>query len=472
MKPYLKVYIAQFLLAALLLNMAPLQPIALAETDTTPPVIDAHADEVVEATSSSGVVVSYVAPNAVDDVDGVFAATCLPASETQFSIGDTIVTCNASDAAGNAAASTSFTVTVIDTTSPVITIIGDSNIEVIVGTPYSDAGATALDTVDGDITTSIVTVNTVDTSVIGNYTVSYNVSDAAGNAAIEVVRSVEVVVAPDTTPPVIDAHADEVVEATSSSGVVVSYVAPNAVDDVDGVFASTCLPASETQFSIGDTIVTCNASDAGGNAAVSTSFTVTVRDTTSPVITIIGDLNIEVIVGTPYSDAGAAALDTVDGDITSSIVTVNTVDTSVIGNYTVSYNVSDAAGNAAIEVVRSVEVVVAPDTTPPVIDAHADEVVEATSSSGVVVSYVAPNAVDDVDGVFAATCLPASGNVFPLGDTTVICTAADTAGNVAVPTIFTISVSDTAPPTLVEVTPVTTPTNDISPSFTFSSSEA
>ncbi|KKU49215.1 MAG: hypothetical protein UX68_C0002G0042, partial [Parcubacteria group bacterium GW2011_GWA2_46_9] len=67
MKPYLKVYIAQFLLAALLLNMAPLQPIALAETDTTPPVIDAHADEVVEATSSSGVVVSYVAPNAVDD---------------------------------------------------------------------------------------------------------------------------------------------------------------------------------------------------------------------------------------------------------------------------------------------------------------------------------------------------------------------------------------------------------------------
>ena len=35
--------------------------------------------------------------------------------------------------------------------------------------------------------------STVDTTALGSYTVTYNVSDAAGNAAVEVVRTVNVV---------------------------------------------------------------------------------------------------------------------------------------------------------------------------------------------------------------------------------------------------------------------------------------
>ena len=69
-----------------------------------------------------------------------------------------------------------------------------------VGSTYTDAGATASDNYDGDITSSIVTVNPVDTDVVGQYTVTYNVSDANNNAAVEVTRTVNVV---DTTIPVI-----------------------------------------------------------------------------------------------------------------------------------------------------------------------------------------------------------------------------------------------------------------------------
>jgi len=54
-------------------------------------------------------------------------------------------------------------------------------------------GATANDDVDGDITNNIVTVNPVDTSKPGTYTVTYNVSDTSGNAATEVSRTVTVV---------------------------------------------------------------------------------------------------------------------------------------------------------------------------------------------------------------------------------------------------------------------------------------
>jgi hypothetical protein len=84
-----------------------------------------------------------------------------------------------------------------DTTAPVITLVGDNPAEVIEGSTYTDAGATASDDVDGDLTDSIVVVNNVDTSAIGSYTVTYNVSDAAGNAADEVVRTVDVVAAPE-----------------------------------------------------------------------------------------------------------------------------------------------------------------------------------------------------------------------------------------------------------------------------------
>ena len=47
------------------------------------------------------------------------------------------------------------------------------------------------------------------------------------------------------------------------------------------------------------------------------------------------------------------ASDNYDGDITADIVTVNNVDTSVIGSYTVTYNVTDSSGNAASEVTRT-----------------------------------------------------------------------------------------------------------------------
>ena len=84
------------------------------------------------------------------------------------------------------------TVTVVDTTLPVITLLGDDVVTLEVGDTYTDAGATATDNYDGDITSSIVTVSTVNTAIVGSYTVRYNVSDAGGNAALEVTRIVNV----------------------------------------------------------------------------------------------------------------------------------------------------------------------------------------------------------------------------------------------------------------------------------------
>jgi hypothetical protein len=102
----------------------------------------------------------------------------------------------------------------LDTTAPVITLVGDNPVEVYEGATYTDAGATASDDVDGDLTASIVVVNPVDTSVIGEYTITYNVSDAAGNPATEVTRTVNVVADPCPVVAGAWAHTFDVVEGT------------------------------------------------------------------------------------------------------------------------------------------------------------------------------------------------------------------------------------------------------------------
>ncbi|MCF6294919.1 MAG: DUF5011 domain-containing protein, partial [Flavobacteriaceae bacterium] len=217
-------------------------------------------------------------------------------------------------------------------------------------------GATATDDVDGDITANIVIGgDTVNTNVAGTYVVTYNVSDAAGNAATEVIRTVTVNL--DTVAPVITLTG----ASTISLNVGDTYTeqGATATDDVDGDITANIVIGGDTVNTnvAGTYVVTYNVSDAAGNSATEVTRTVTVNpDTVAPVITLIGALTINLNVGDIYTEQGATATDDVDGDITASIITTGTVNTSVAGTYLVNYNVSDAAGNAATQVTRTVNV--------------------------------------------------------------------------------------------------------------------
>ena len=79
-----------------------------------------------------------------------------------------------------------------DTTSPVITLNGSSTVTVKLGDKYIDAGATATDNIDGNITGKIKTTSNVNTLKAGTYTVKYEVTDAANNKATKT-RTVQVV---------------------------------------------------------------------------------------------------------------------------------------------------------------------------------------------------------------------------------------------------------------------------------------
>ena len=106
-----------------------------------------------------------------------------------------------------------------DTTAPVISLNGSSTINLTVGDSFTDPGATATDNVDGNLTSSIVVTGSVDTSTVGTYTLNYNVSDAAGNAATQVSRTVNVTApAGDTQAPTAPTNltASNITETTAS----------------------------------------------------------------------------------------------------------------------------------------------------------------------------------------------------------------------------------------------------------------
>jgi GH18 family chitinase len=82
---------------------------------------------------------------------------------------------------------------IIDTQIPVITLVG-GDVELVVMDTYVEQGATATDNVSGDITSSITfDVGTIDTTTVGTYVITYDVVDAAGNAAIQATRTVTVI---------------------------------------------------------------------------------------------------------------------------------------------------------------------------------------------------------------------------------------------------------------------------------------
>lgn len=95
------------------------------------------------------------------------------------------------DLAGNEGSVTA-TVSNIDSVIPLITLVGNSVVDIYIGDHYDDSGATAYDDVEGDLTPLITTVNPVDENTIGTYVVTYNVSDSNGNAALQVIRTVNV----------------------------------------------------------------------------------------------------------------------------------------------------------------------------------------------------------------------------------------------------------------------------------------
>ena len=139
-----------------------------------------------------------------------------------------------------------------------------------------------------------------------------------------------------------------------------------------------------------------------------------------------------------------------------------TTSTFPLGTTTVSCTATDAAGNTTPGMLT----VTVRDTTPPTLAPHRDVIAAQQSQQGAVVPYELPMAEDAADPGPAVACNPPAGSTFPLGVTTVTCTATDAAGLTSAPITFDVIVqAGPKPATPAIVTDVPRLTNRADASF-------
>jgi hypothetical protein len=237
-----------------------------------------------------------------------------------------------------------------DRTKPVITLLGNNPDSVEIGYNYVEPGATAFDNVNGDITASITRTGTVNTSVIGSYTLRYNVTDSSGNKADEKVRTV--FVTKDKTKPAINLTGGDTIYIEVYS----KFTDPGATatDLVDGNLSSKITVAGTVDTSIiGSYIITYQVTDNAGNISIKYRRVI-VRDTQKPVITLLGSAIINMTRGNPWTDPGTTVTDNYDKNLVATIT--GTVLTNTLGQYILLYDATDQSGNKAVQVQRTVNV--------------------------------------------------------------------------------------------------------------------
>jgi hypothetical protein len=415
--------------------------------DSTPPTLSVPGSISAEATGPAGAAVAF-SVTATDLVDPSPTVNCDHSSGSTFPLGSTTVTCTAKDASNNVSAPQSFDVTVADHTAPAFTTIPSGTITVEAANSSGASYSFTVAASDAVTASPMIVCNhspSGETYPLGTTAVSCTATDSAGNAHTEGFS----VAVKDTQPPTITTIPTGTIvrEATGAGGASYSFTV-GATDSVDPSPTVTCNhgPGAET-YPVGTTHVSCTAKDASNNTSAPAGFDVSVADTTAPKITV------PTVAPQEATGPGGAA-------VTFSVTATDAIDPSPavacdhgsgstfpLGVTTVTCTATDASHNAST---GSFTVTVR-DTKPPLIANQPDVTAEATGPGGAAVSYPAVTASDLVDGTVAATCVPASGSTFPLGNTTVTCNAADRQGNRASPETFVVKVQDTTGPAFTGV---------------------
>ena len=245
----------------------------------------------------------------------------------------------------------------------------------------------------------------------------------------------------DFQPPVILQDDITILAATPQT---VTYT-PTAIDNV-GVPTVVCDPLSSTLFQLGATPVTCTATDAATNTATKT-FTVTVRaaDVLPPALVVPSNITVGTAPGTTTRVVTFAPTATDLSGIQSVGCDPTSGSVFLLGATTVTCTATDTAGLSTSHAFT----VAVSDLELPVLVGVPSNITIGTAPGAVTqaVTFTPPTAADNV-GVQSVGCNHASGSTFPLGITTVTCTATDVSGLTATGS-FTVTVSDLEPPVLV-----------------------
>jgi hypothetical protein len=260
--------------------------------------------------------------------------------------GDYIITYTVTDSDDNETSET-ITVTVRTDTDPVITGADDFNVyqgsTLLELAAAISVGVAATDAEDGVLTNDIVVDGPSDISELGDYTVTYSITDSDDNtASISVTMTVI-----EDNPPTLSGMIDITIYQGETYDLTDGIT---AIDDKDGdITSSIVITESIDVDTAGLYTVNYAITDSSGNE-VTEEVTLTVLEDAAPVITGFADFSID--VGDTYDlETGVTVSDVVDGDLTTSLTIDDTVDNMAPGTYVVTYSVTDSYGNLTEETI-------------------------------------------------------------------------------------------------------------------------
>jgi len=409
--------------------------------DNELPDITCPADIVVDAVSGDcDAAVNYADPSFSDNCPGATLQLIdgLP-SGSDFPVGTTTITYEAIDLAGNSA-QCSFIITILEDVPPVIDCPSDITVDSDPGlcsaiVSYNEPVGT--DNCGGAITSIIEGFPSGSAFPVGTTLVTYQVTDISGNTAS---CSFDITVV-DTELPQIDCPAQ--IDLTTDPGIcgaVYNFDLPSASDNCtdDVVVTQTGGPTSGSTLPVGDTEFTFEAVDEFGNSSVC-SYTVSVTDQTVPFFTNC-PVNDSIEVPEGACEAIVSFDDPVATDNCNVTITQNdgpaNGSTLPPGTYTYLFEAEDDAGNVAI-CEFTIEVI---DVIPPVISCPVSFETCSTQPE-----FDFATATDNCEiANITQTSGPASGENFPVGESTISFEATDINGNTS-SCSFVITVLQTAP---------------------------
>ncbi|MEF2967777.1 HYR domain-containing protein [Paenibacillus sp. M1] len=382
--------------------------------DTTKPILTLPKDVTVEATAVQSIVEIGQA-TATD----IFPVTVISDAPADYPVGTTEVTWTATDTHGNISTGVQ-TVTVEDTTKPILTLPKDVKVEATAVQSIVEIGqATAT-----DIFPVTITSDAPADYPVGTTEVTWTATDTHGNVS----TGVQTVTVEDTTKPILTLPKDVTVEATAVQSVV--EIGQATATDIFPVTITSDAPAD---YPVGTTEVTWTATDTHGNVSTGVQ-TVTVEDTTKPILTLPKDVTVEATAVQSIVEIGEATV----MDIFPVTITSDAPADYPVGTTEVTWTATDAHGNVS----TGVQTVTVEDTTKPVLSLPANKTVEATAVRTVV--DIGKATATDIFPVIVTNDGPAD---YPLGTTQVTWKATDESGNVSTG-VQTVTVVDTTPPVL------------------------
>ena len=370
--------------------------------DTTPPTVTCSADQQIE--NDPGVCYAYVPsfpipgnPNFIipptygDNCPGIFPSVSGIPTGNLFPVGTTTLTWTIRDTAGNTVQCTQL-ITVIDTEAPTINASSPDPVAAAIGLCEAYVNIPLATAVDNCGSSTIITnsynsngADASDTYPVGTTTVTFTATDGTFSDSFDI----EVIVVNGQSP-VITLNGDSSITLEACS----EFIDPGAsvFDNCLGDISSE-LEIDNTELDLGTPgtyTIRYNVTNATGITGEELTRTITVVDTTAPIVTLEGANPQQVGNCSTYVDPGVIIDDGCVTNIANVVVTGDTIDTSTLGTYTITYSFTDDAGNPAVyldsggnpisTLTRTVEVIDVPSPVVELLNNETPQIIQACTA--------------------------------------------------------------------------------------------